>query len=125
MSNKINILSFIKQFVVCQPRLGKNLPKAEKLITDTLAKHNFEYKKQVLPAVETANILVGNLVNPKAILLTHFDSIGPGALNILFGVPVGMAFLATTPGFIRTTRGFFFGGKEKSHEKPIFWGYGY
>ena len=125
MSNKINILSFIKQFVVCQPRLGKNLPKAEKLITDTLAKHNFEYKKQVLPAVETANILVGNLVNPKAILLTHFDSIGPGALDNASGVAVSMAVLVNNPGFIRNNLVVFSGCEEKSHEKPIFWGYGY
>jgi len=140
---QLKILKYINQLVECKPRLGKNLIKAEKLITAALENRGFTYKLQrlrVLPPQslasefrikvpiekhETNNVFVGNLFNPKAILLTHFDAIGPGALDNASGVAVSLAVLVNNPDFIKNNLVVFSGCEEVSQGKPVYWGYGY
>lgn len=119
------ILNFINQLVAIEPRLGKNLIKAEKLITKTLTSYGFKYQRQTMVKVKAANILVGNLVKPRWILLTHFDAIGPGALDNASGVAVSLAVLISNPDFVKVNLVVFSGCEETSSEKPIYWGYGY
>jgi len=120
-----SMMNFINQLVMCEPRLGKNLIKAEKLITKTLKSYGFKYLRQRLVKVKASNILVGNLVNSKVILLTHFDAIGPGALDNASGVAVSLAVLINNPDFVKDNLAVFSGCEETSYEKPVYWGYGY
>lgn len=119
------MMNFINQLVACEPRAGKHLVKAEKLIIKTLTSAGFKYQLQYLEVVKTNNILVGNLVNPRSILLTHFDAIGPGALDNASGVAVCLKVLIENPDFIKDNLVVFSGSEETSQEKPIYWGYGY
>jgi len=73
----------------------------------------------------TNNILVGNLSKQKSILLTHFDAIGPGALDNASGVAVCLKVLIEHPDFIKDNLVVFSGSEETSQDKPIYWGYGY
>lgn len=136
-------MEFINQLVACEPRLGKNLVKAEKLITKTLESNGFKYRLQPLMIIDppdlakefkikvplekhrTNNLLVGNLIRPKSILLTHFDAIGTGALDNASGVAVCLKVLIEDPNFIKENLVVFSGSEETSQEKPIYWGYGY
>jgi len=120
-----NLMNFINQLVTCEPRLGKNLIKTEGLIIKTLKIYGFKYQLHPLPEPKTNNILVGNLVNPKAIILTHFDAIGPGALDNASGVAVCLKILIDRPDFIKDNLVVLSGCEEASQEKPVYWGYGY
>jgi len=119
------MMNFINQLVAIEPRLGKNLIKTEKLITKTLKSYGFKYLRQRLVKVNAANILVGNLVKPRSILLTHFDAIGPGALDNASGVAVCLRVLIEHPDFVKDNLVVFSGSEETSPEKPVYWGYGY
>lgn len=143
MTKKFDLMEFINQLVACEPRLGKNLVKAEKLITKTLESNGFKYRLQPLMVIDppdlakefkikvslekhrTNNLLVGNLIRPKSILLTHFDAIGTGALDNASGVAVCLKVLIEDPNFIKENLVVFSGSEETSQEKPIYWGYGY
>ncbi|MCG2692319.1 hypothetical protein L6272_05870, partial [Microgenomates group bacterium] len=120
-----SMMDFINQLVACEPRLGENLIKTERLIIKTLKESGLRYQRQRLIKVDASNILVGNLVNSKAILLTHFDAIGPGALDNASGVAVSLAVLINNPDFVKDNLVVFSGCEETSKEKPIYWGYGY
>ncbi|OIP79298.1 MAG: hypothetical protein AUK17_00570 [Parcubacteria group bacterium CG2_30_44_18] len=143
MKQKFELLQFINQLVACEPRLGKNLIKTEKLITKTLKSNGLSYGRQPFTVADTpelakeykikvplekhrtSNLLVGNLSKPKSILLTHFDAIGPGALDNASGVAVCLKILVENPDFIKNNLIVFSGSEETSPEKPIYWGYGY
>ena len=138
-----DLMQFINQLVACEPRLGRNLIKAEKLIVKTLKSKGLSYGRQPfivadtpelskeykikvpLETHRTSNLLVGNLSKPKSILLTHFDAIGPGALDNASGVAVCLKILVENPDFIKNNLVVFSGSEETSPEKPIYWGYGY
>jgi len=119
------MLHFINQLVACEPRLGKNLAEAERLIVKTLKVNNLEFKLQALKIEKANNILVGNLLNPRFVILTHFDAIGPGALDNASGVAVCLKILINNQDFKKNNLVIFSGSEEKSKEKPIYWGYGY
>ncbi len=119
------MMNFINQLVACELRLGENLIKTERLIIKTLKESGLRYQRQRLIKVDASNILVGNLVKPKSILLTHFDAIGPGALDNASGVAVCLKVLIEQPDFIKDNLVVFSGSEETSQEKPIYWGYGY
>jgi hypothetical protein len=143
MKPKFELLEFINRLVACEPRLGKNLIKAEKLIAKTLKNNGLSYSRQPFIVADTPelskeykikvplethrtnNLLVGNLSNPKSILLTHFDAIGPGALDNASGVAVCLKLLIEQPDFTQDNLTVFSGSEETSPEKPIYWGYGY
>jgi len=143
MKSKFELLEFINQLVACEPRLGKNLIKAEKLIAKTLENNGLSYSHQPFIVADppelakefkikvplekhrTNNLLVGNLSKPKSILLTHFDAIGPGALDNASGVAVCLKVLVEHPDFTQDNLVVFSGSEETSPEKPVYWGYGY
>ncbi|MFH0943298.1 MAG: M28 family peptidase [Candidatus Beckwithbacteria bacterium] len=119
------IADFIDRIVVREPRSGENLIKTERLITQTLKCCGLKYQKQRLSEVDTINILAGNLVKPWSILLTHFDAIGPGALDNASGVAVCLKILIERSDFAQDNLAVFSGSEETSKERPIYWGYGY
>lgn len=122
---QFSLLDFIIQLVACAPRAGKHLIKTERLILQTLNRNGLASRLQPLPLVLANNVLVGNLSRPRAILLTHFDAIGPGALDNASGVAVCLKVLLKHPDFIKDNLVVFSGNEETSPEKPIYWGYGY
>lgn len=122
---KFSLLQFINQLVACEPRAGRSLVKAERLILKTLKQNHLSYQLQPLPLVLANNVLVGDLVNPQLIILTHFDAIGPGALDNASGVATCLRILIERPDFVKDNLVVFSGNEEISPEKPIYWGYGY
>ena len=45
MKQKFDLMQFINQLVDLEPRLGKNLVKAERLIVKTLNSHGVKYRR--------------------------------------------------------------------------------
>ena len=137
MKQKFDLMQFINQLVDLEPRLGKNLVKAERLIVKTLNSHGVKYQRQRLVVADssrlakefkipvplekhdTNNLLVGNLINPRSILLTHFDAIGPGALDNASGVAVCLKVLIENSGFIEDNLVVFSGSEETSQENQF------
>lgn len=72
---------------------------------------------------ETANILVGNKINPQNIIFTHYDCFGPGAVDNASGVAVVLKLLEKA----NLGKNLFVlsGCEELSFDKPIYWGYGF
>ena len=74
---------------------------------------------------ESANILVGNLINPQIIIFTHYDSIGTGAVDNASGVAVLLKLIEIFPEVKKTALCIFSGNEELSFDKPVYWGHGY
>lgn len=83
-------------------------------------------KVQVLPfAYESANILVGNIKDPKNILFAHYDSVEKGATDNASGVAVLMDLIISHPETLKGSLYVFSGNEELSYDKPTYWGYGF
>jgi hypothetical protein len=73
----------------------------------------------------TANILVGNLTNPRKIVFAHIDSIQMGAVDNASGVAVTLNLLKEQPEILNDNLIIFSACEELSFAKPYYWGYGY
>lgn len=76
--------------------------------------------KYVLP-----QILVGNLRNPSTIIFTHFDSIGPGAIDNASGTAVCLALVTKDSNILKKALIVFDPNEEVSYDYPTYWGHGY
>lgn len=70
-------------------------------------------------------ILVGNPRNPSIIVFTHFDSIGPGAIDNASGTAVCLSLVLTRPDLLKKTLFVFDPNEELSYDYPTYWGHGY
>lgn len=70
-------------------------------------------------------ILVGNTRNPSTIIFTHFDSIGPGAIDNASGTAVCLSLATTRPEILKRTLFVFDSNEELSYDYPTYWGHGY
>lgn len=70
-------------------------------------------------------ILIGNLKNPSKIVFTHFDSIGPGAIDNASGTAVCLSLILTHPDLLSQTLFVFDSNEEVSYDYPTYWGHGY
>ena len=70
-------------------------------------------------------ILVGNLKNPSTIIFTHFDSIGPGAIDNASGTAVCLSLAVTYPEILANVLIVFDPNEEISYDYPTYWGHGY
>ena len=88
-----------------------------------------EIRGMVEIAVEkftTANILVGNSINPKNIIFAHYDSvIGPGALDNAAAVAVLMDIIISNPKLLQTNLFVFAGNEEISYDKGDYDSHGF
>ena len=76
-------------------------------------------------AHRSANILVGNRVNPRYLVFSHYDSLFGGAVDNASGTALTL-YLATAYPQLRRYTLFVFGGNEElSYDQPIYWGHGY
>lgn len=73
----------------------------------------------------SANILVGNIINPQNIIIAHYDSIETGSIDNASGVSLLLSLLTQSPR-IRDKNLFVFSGSEElSYDYPIYWGKGF
>lgn len=71
-----------------------------------------------------ANILVGNLQNPRNIVFTHYDCIGgQGAVDNASGTAIVLSAIKTK--LLENNLFILSGCEELSFEEPVYWGYGY
>lgn len=76
-------------------------------------------------AHQSRNILVGNIIDPKNILICHIDSVGPGATDNAAGVAVLMKLVVDFPDLLANNLFVFAGNEELSYDYPVYWGHGY
>lgn len=73
----------------------------------------------------SANILIGNTVNPKYLLVSHYDSIETGSVDNASGVAVSLDILITKTEVLKDTCFAICGNEELSFDDPLYWGHGY
>ncbi|OGH85996.1 MAG: hypothetical protein A2493_03265 [Candidatus Magasanikbacteria bacterium RIFOXYC12_FULL_33_11] len=71
------------------------------------------------------NILVGNLNNPKNILVCHYDSVGPGATDNASGTAMLLTLILNNKELLNNNLFLIGGNEELSYDYPIYWGHGY
>ncbi|MES2225916.1 MAG: M28 family peptidase [Patescibacteria group bacterium] len=69
-------------------------------------------------------LLVGNSTDPANIVFSHYDSIGPGAIDNASGTAVSLS-LAMDADFRKNTLFVFDPNEELSYDHPTYWGHGY
>lgn len=72
-----------------------------------------------------SQILVGNAINPKTIIFSHYDSIGPGALDNASGTAVCLSLACSNPELLQDALFVFDPNEELSYDYPTYWGGGY
>ncbi len=73
----------------------------------------------------SANILIGNIHNPRSIVFTHYDSLGPGACDNASGVAAVITAITNQPQLLVTSLFVIAGNEEISFDFPVYWGHGY
>lgn len=73
----------------------------------------------------SANILVGNIKNPKSISFAHYDSILKGAIDNASGVALMMKLILEKQELLKDNLFVFSGAEELSYDKPVYWGRGF
>ena len=73
----------------------------------------------------SANLLVGNRQNPKAIIFSHYDSIQTGAVDNASGVALSLQMALELPELLADNLFAICGNEELSYDQPIYWGHGY
>jgi hypothetical protein len=76
-------------------------------------------------AQTTYQILVGNSRGPKTIVFSHFDSVGPGAIDNASGTALMLQAIINDSKRLEETLFVFDGNEEMSYDYPIYWGKGY
>lgn len=74
---------------------------------------------------QSQNILIGNLVDPKNLIFTHYDSIYSGAVDNASGVAVTMKLILDHPELLASNLFVLSGNEELCYDFPIYWGRGY
>jgi hypothetical protein len=74
---------------------------------------------------KTEQVLVGNELNPKTIVFSHFDSISIGAVDNASGTALCLELLLEKPELLKETLFVFDGNEELSYDRPQYWGKGY
>lgn len=69
--------------------------------------------------------LVGNSVAPEQIVVSHFDSIGPGAVDNASGVALSLQLILEQPELLTRILFIIDGNEEVSFDEGIYWGHGY
>ena len=70
-------------------------------------------------------ILVGNILNPKNIIFSHYDCIETGATDNASGISTMLASIVDDRSILETSLFIFDGNEEVSYDYPIYWGSGY
>lgn len=73
----------------------------------------------------SANILVGNAINPKKIVVSHYDSIGPGAVDNASGIALSLMLIISLPESLKENLYIICGNEELSYDEGVYWGHGY
>ncbi|MFW5853364.1 MAG: M28 family peptidase [Patescibacteria group bacterium] len=73
----------------------------------------------------SANILVGNIKNPQAIIFSHHDSVETGAIDNASGTALALTLIKDNIVDLENVLFVFSGNEEVSYEEPIYWGAGY
>lgn len=73
----------------------------------------------------SANVFIGNTKNPEIIIFSHYDSIGPGAVDNASGVALSLDLAINHPGLLMNCLFVIAGNEELSYDQPIYWGKGY
>jgi len=73
----------------------------------------------------SANILVGNSIDPEYIVFTHYDSIGPGAIDNASGTYTVLRACVDARETLSNTLYVIAGNEELSYDYPVYWGRGY
>jgi len=71
------------------------------------------------------NILVGNVVNPRALVFSHYDSIETGAIDNASGTAVSLDLIINHSEILSQCLFVLSGNEELSYDEPIYWGHGY
>ena len=117
-SDEISVVSFFDEPSVTVSK--KYIPQIK------LAKTVFGHVEVAQEKFNTENILVGNTINPKNIIVAHFDSIiGPGAMDNAAAVSVLMEIIKTNQSILQDNLFLFSGNEEISYEKLPYSGHGY
>ena len=74
---------------------------------------------------QSGNILIGNIKNPENIIFSHYDSIGPGAVDNASGIALSLWLIKNNPSLLETCLFVLAGNEELSYDQPLYWGYGY
>lgn len=74
---------------------------------------------------QSENILVGNIINPKTIIFSHYDSIETGAIDNASGVAASIKAIIENPKLIQDNLFVIAGNEEISYDETIYWGHGY
>jgi len=106
------------------PAIAVSPKTAKKLITAKNAKASLQVKKEKTKA---SFLLVGNTINPQTIIFSHYDSLGPGAIDNASGtaVAIATALRCFKEGVLKETLFVFDGNEEISYDYPTYWGHGY
>ncbi len=72
-------------------------------------------------------LLVGNMKDPKTLVFSHYDSLGPGAVDNASGTAIALSAAAelNRKGDLGSTLFVFDGNEEVSYDYPTYWGHGY
>jgi len=73
----------------------------------------------------SANILIGNIKNPQTIIFSHYDSIGPGAIDNASGVAASLQLINDKHSILDKNLFVIAGNEELSYDKETYWGHGY
>ncbi len=104
------------------PALAIARKDVDKIATAKVVRGYMEVEKT---AHKSANILVGNTVNPKRIIVSHFDSIGPGAVDNASGIALSLQLILDKPVSLEQNLYILCGNEELSYDEGIYWGHGY
>ncbi|TAK57585.1 M28 family peptidase, partial [Patescibacteria group bacterium] len=106
------------------PAIAISPKTAKKLLTAKNAQASLQVTKQKT----SANfLLVGNRIDPKVIIFSHYDSLGPGAIDNASGtvVAIATALRCLKEGILDEALFVFDGNEEISYDYPTYWGHGY
>ncbi len=106
------------------PAIAISPKTAKKLLTAKKAQASLEVTRQKT----SANLLiVGNTTDPKTIIFSHYDSLGPGAIDNASGTSVALtvALRCFKEGILDQVLFVFDGNEEISYDYPKYWGHGY
>ncbi len=73
----------------------------------------------------SANLIIGNLENPKALCFAHYDTVLNGAIDNSSGTAVLLHLIKIRPEILKKICIVLSGSEELSYDKPIYWGKGY
>ena len=75
--------------------------------------------------LELNSILVGNVINPKYVVFSHFDSVESGAIDNASGTSVCLDTICSNTQILESTLFVFDANEELSYDEPVYWGRGY